>query len=1376
MPFRDERIYDAGTVGISEYDQPEVSTIDSLSASFRQENIIGSSLSRANINASYGDILTPDPNFNPYRDEEFKEIVGQYPDRFERVYNRAAAGAVRDRIEQENRDRATRDASGWTGVAFDILAGVADPTVLIPGGALVKSGEVGYKIGRTAAVGAAAAGLGTAVQEGALQATQETRSLEESAYNIGGSVLLGGIIGMGAAKYFSNAEWGRVANQLEADLTEQVPSVGDAVSTLVSRARAAGADSVDAASIEDLGIGGPKAAQIAARATAAARISPGVQNLLSPAASVREITAQLIDNPIYLSMNMEGKTVGAGVENAVKYYERGQLASFITDLRSNYKEAKKNGFTGTQVEFHHAVSYAARRLDTSDNLFVQKTSESVRAKLLDALFNRAKEVFPQFRDVKVTTAPSYLTRMWSRPKLIGDETDFRSVVRKWLSEEFERARFQAEETALGNKIVQANELDERYNSAFGRLGNVERRLSDRARVREGRLGRIRGEERRRFDFLSGQAPREVVRALREGAENDSLVSLVKESNQVNRVRLAKTPVLQILKNRGGVRIGSPLAQELNAIGVTPKRVPALFKKEGGRGAADNIVASEFDIFDDIAKDANGYVEQQAIIDAIQSEIAGTPLRNADELALEETASALSENVREWLERVGLTENSSIGEIRAKMREVLGNERSIADTDSRIARLEQELQEFDDATETIQNERLVAESEAKNLADQLHQLEEEISANRDLANSSPRIKRMVDYAEARKDYGRARYDQVRLQNRKSALERLDSEGRLTSDLARELDTIDIDLSRVNERMAKAIERSDKLRSTLPKQREELPDFIDDADKDDYLNGIIDDVFNNLTGRGAGDVPEWMVPVTRGPLKGRTFNIPDELVEKFLENDIELIARYYTRTMAAEVELTQKFGRADMRDQIQRINDEYTQLAAAAETPEARLKLEQRRKDDVRRIEAFRDMVRGTYRASEENSSWSRITRAALTWNYIRLLGGVTLSSLTDAIRPVSLHGVRSAMEVGLPSLVKNTQAIRLNKLEAKEFGTVTDVILQSRLSALAELNDPYAYGNKYERYMGNVSSTFSKLTGLAWFNDTMRMMSSVMTQNRMMKNIVESAGDYSKLDPYERAYMGFVGINENMASRMLEQYNRFGLEEQGIKAANALQWDDEFAKRTWAAALNKDVDRTIIIPGKGDLPLWTKTNTGRLISQFKSFGLAANQRVLIAGLQERPQRLAGQLVFGTVIGMMIAYLKYYERGDAEEAQKLLDNPGKWVADGLDRSGVLSIPFEISNTAEKLGFTGISEGISRLAGDEDSSGSPSRYASRGKLGAVLGPSAGIFEDLTLIADQLSAGDLKKSGVNAIIRQVPGNSLPGIRSAIHVGIKPAAQEAVE
>ncbi|RVL87578.1 hypothetical protein CN140_01190 [Sinorhizobium meliloti] len=986
------------TVGVSDYDAPDPSFLDTLGAAYRQENLIGSALSNARMTADQRDLYKVDPNYNVYQDPDVAEFVREDPDRWDEVYNKTAADAMRSNIEKERRDRDTLAASGWTGVGLSMAAAVTDPTILLPGGALTRAGKVGFSTLRSATALGGAAALGTAAQESILQGTQEIRPMSESALAVGGSAILGGVIGAAASKFFNKVEWDRVSKSLETDLADEVPNPAEVTDIIVSRIQSAGAAAVDDIKLDDLGIGGPKAAEVIARATAAARLNPGIQTMFSPSVKVREIYTRMVDNPIYTTMNMEGRSLGADVENSVKVYERGAVGTWLRNSRQLYREARKAGYTGTRTEFYQAVARAGRRgdVDLDGDIFVTRAAHEARRLVFDPLLERAKALKLLPDDVKTTTATSYVTRLWNRQKLIGEEDRFRDIASRYFRE---------------------------------------------------------------------------------------------------------------------------------AIAALPP----------------------------------------------------------------------------------------------------------------------------------------------------------------------------------------------------------SKG---------------------------------------------PDFVSEADMEGYIEDVVTSVFNNLTGRGKGDIPEWLVPVKRGPLKERTFNIRDELVEEFLENDMELILRRYSRTMAAEVELAEKFGRADMKDQLEEIARDYTELRKKAKTPKERAKLAAAEARDIKNLTAFRDMIRGTYRASDEGSEWSKITRAALTWNYIRLLGGVTMASLTDAARLVGVHGVRATMREALPGLVKGIKPAKINRADAKALGAVTERVLQSRLASLADLQDPYRYGSKFERYLSNTSNLFTKATGLGWWNDTMKTMASVMTQNRMMRNALNYAG----ADAREKAYMAYLGIDEDMAQRIAGQFRKHGIEEDGIYGANVGDWDDDLAARAWGAALNKDVDRTIITKGVADTPLWMKSNWGKLIMQFKSFGMASHQRVLIAGLQERPHRLAEQMVFSTAIGMMISYLKYAERGDMDEADRLVNNPGLWIANGLDRTGILSSAFEISNTVEKLGLpVGIMSGAQALAGDEDRGGSASRYASRNKLGAVLGPSAGLFEDLATIAQQLGEGDLKKSGANAVIRQLPGATLPGVRSAIHMGLKPAFADAV-
>lgn len=1008
MPFLpDQPVAPAiGTVGVAVADRPDPGFLDLLGAAYRQDNLIGSYFTDARRTVGAQDFYKVDETFNPFEnltpDLERHAIEGRFDD----VYNRQAFDLVVSNIRKEEQDRQTLAAGGWTSLVLSGLAGVTDPTILLPGGAFVRAGKVGYSTLRTGVSIGAAAAAATAIQEVGLQATQETRTIEESAVAVGGSAILGGLIGVAGAKFLSHGEWSQLGKRLEAELAGDVENPAAAAEIIVQRMQSAGADVLDTASLEDLGVGGARAAQAVAKATAALRINPGLETMFSPSRTVREVYGQLVDNPVYTSMNMDGRTLGAGVENYVKETQRGLMAQWLSGANAAWREARRAGFKGTRTEFNEMIGKAGRRgdIDPNGNAYVTKLAQDARSRIFDPLLERAKKNGLLPDDIQTTTAASYVSRLWNRQRLIAREDEFRKIASEYLMAEIQR-------------------------------------------------------------------------------------------------------------------------------------VPA---------------------------------------------------------------------------------------------------------------------------------------------------------------------------------------------------------------------------------------------------GERPDFVSKADMADYVDEAVTGIFNNLTGRGKGDTPEWLVPVTRGPLKERTFNIQDAMVEEFLESDMELVLRHYTRKMGAEVELAEKFGRADMKDQFDAINKEYDDLSKAATSEAERIRLDKARKRDIDNLAAFRDMVRGTYRAADEDSNWSRLTRAALTWNYIRLLGGVTISSLTDAARLIGVHGVRATMREGLPALASNVRAVKLAKQEARDFGVVAETVLQSRLSTLADLQDPYRYGSSYERMLSNASNLFSKATGLSWWNDTMKTMASVMTQNRMMRNAL----NWSKMDKAERAYMAYLGIDENMGQRIAAQFKAHGVTEKGIHGANAQAWDDEAARRAWAAALAKDVDRTIITKGVTDTPLWMKSNWGRLIMQFKSFGLASHQRVLIAGLQERPHRLAEQMVFSTAIGMMIGLLKLWERGDMEEANRLLDNPGLWVADGLDRTGILSLPFEVSNTANKVGVPfGIVPAAQAVAQDPDRGGQASRYASRNKLGAIMGPSAGIFEDLTTIAQQLSTFDdetgeyegLKRSGANAVLRQIPGASLPGARSVLGYFVRPAIEEAM-
>ena len=161
-----------------------------------------------------------------------------------------------------------------------------------------------------------------------------------------------------------------------------------------------------------------------------------------------------------------------------------------------------------------------------------------------------------------------------------------------------------------------------------------------------------------------------------------------------------------------------------------------------------------------------------------------------------------------------------------------------------------------------------------------------------------------------------------------------------------------------------------------------------------NEITQNILGTSTGRTSYDI----VSLERGPLKERTFNIPDERIEDFLESDADIVVRQYVRTMAPDVELNRAFGDVTLQSNIDEINNSYTDRISSAGSEKERNRLEARRKSDVTDIGAMRDRLRGTYKTpADPNNFFVRAGRLMRDFNFMRMLGGMTLSAIPDAGR-------------------------------------------------------------------------------------------------------------------------------------------------------------------------------------------------------------------------------------------------------------------------------------------------------------------------------------------------------------------------------------------
>lgn len=1153
----------------------------------------------------------------------------------------------------------------------------------------------------------------------------------------------------------------QIADQLEA-LSRALASVDDAEAfarTFAGRGAAAGAEFTDQPSLEDLTIAGK-----GARAYAAATrfMNPNLRANFRASASARADMQRLLENTIFQQMHLDNQTLGPAVETQMRAEYRARIIASAQAADNIWQEARKAGLPMTRRQFDEAVARAMRREDVGENDFVTRAAQSYRKEMFDHFKVMAqntrgsdgKPLLPE--DLQVVGAPSYLTRMPNYERLTTDEMGFKSVVAKYYEGVFR------------------NEYQKAADATRARITALEQEIADLRMSPEDRVQTLDAIDKRLAEMETMNA-REVD-LLAEINRFRQQATKAAESGNKKAAQAAREEASRLFASGGDTL--REFLKERSALRSRQRRVDLNYA--GLQEREDRIMQQLADIDDANLRAMNRLIDRgmkaerdMAKLDPAQKveKIAELRSQFADVVARsEKAAQRLSDMSRKIVE----------GEIAAlqkaiKERQAGGMREALADT--AVAKQEAKSREANKA---------LAEAIKRNAAAEAKRTEE-----------LSRIARRLDEAEALDPDGqilelKRAMNELAAQASNASLGRGEKAQRLM-DRAKKLDpqALDKRIDAIKE-MRRDIEQEFYRRWGVERGGEGVDLDIANAKPrfNEYAQDVARQIFDHYTGRSenSGTVPDFAVPLATGPLKERTFNIPDQLIEPWLENDIGRIAERYARTMAAQIELTRKFGRADMRDQFARMAQEYRdlreQVGLAKNADEALQIVGQRpgtldafnawrRKEDVntvtkerilqwlskdedeaaRDMRAGRDLLLGRYKMEENQGDWGTISRGLLAFNYIRAMGGAVIANLGDLYRSAMVHGLGRFMSEGIKPLVTNLEGFRASVKEAQLAGQVGEAWLHQRLATFAEIGDPYGKGNAVERLMENASRVASKWNGLQMFTDFSKSIASVTSQGRIMDAVL--AGKDQK-------YLRFLGIDSFMEGRIKEQVRAHSKMIDGIRVAETERWTDEEAVRAYRAALSKDVDSITVERSVGDVPLFANTPTGRLILQFRTYNLAANQRVLLRGLQEDQARFVGSIVALTSIGMLVSALRSWRGGEErwDKFKQSANNPGYLIGEGLDMSGIFTIPFEVANTVEKLtqpsgfSFNPIKTPMMAAFPGRSQQGESTRFASRDPIGALLGPSAG----LPMTAAKALGGDFK-----AASQLIPFGTYPGMREAL-------------
>lgn len=1323
-----------------------------------------------------------DDDYEPFDDDEVLAAITERPElagEFSQSRSRFESSLIRRRIDREDEAHETMAHAGPAGTALMFGTGLIDPVNMLPFGTFYRAFKLG-RFARGAAEGATAGLVSGTIAEGVLQSTQMTRTPEESLTNIAASTILSGFLG-GAAGLVSPEARGSMGETLKREVSEAQDALNGRVGALQGGSGSGGAAATRATTLADetrvaTGVFAERAGELPIVGTPMGRLAE------SPSLMVRQVARTLTEDPYHYQGEAKGIEAPQAVETRAKLKEGPLYVALnkIDDAFTQYRFGKKvfapqlragvqdivrrDPNKLTYEQFRKRVTYAARRGDTDPIPEVAAAAKAFR-EVEDYLKNEGIEVGLFTEDVKSSTAESHVHRVYRTDKIKAQRPTFERIIFEHvqglkqagadaIAQVNAWAKIRDKARATVERVEAELKRHEQFDIAGMRAeGQTKRRLSGElqreVKVREGRIEKLqrrlataqqrqvkvsdrlptaeeilRGDTAPEMDAAPSTAPETVpgqVRTLADlipqaaadrtqaafdrqftdkkakakpkAAASPELKSLVLDLHDA---RTMKEPqrIIDRIRAMGGVR---DLGGELAARGFKP------IKKRNGK--AMNTKDARFEIIDTEASTVEGRGLDQVARTMHEAGEGYLPLRQAGEEDTDALVAALEADAH------GSPVYAEFGPDAAE----IARYRSAQDLKAEFERQGIDL--------NWSNERIAGE----------------LGLIEDYVPDTPATRERMRQAGW---YERRVADDLAAETKAHA-EAVQNLGKATKEAA--------DISGRAQRMRGNVEALKRERSTSMRAAEKFTKLVDgQRDIEAMTDADLRDVARQVTDRVLGYEDAGAIDVDgtanlRGAVLERTLTIPDHRIEDFLENDAEHVLRKYTRQMGADIELTRAFGRADMRDQIDAIRQNYARVREGVTDEKALAAIDKRMKDDIDNLAAIRDRIRGTYGVPKDPDKMIvRTFRTIRAGNYLRLMGGAVTASIPDAGAVVMTHGLNRVMGNGLRVLMTNLKGYKGSADEVRRASVGLDYVLDTRANALADIGDDFGRNSKFERGIEAAQNRFGIVNLLSGWTAVWKQFAGVVGQTRILEEVERL--HLGKATKAEIAHLAYLGINYDTATGISLMARKHATVEPGLRIANTAKWDDPDAVTAIRAALRKEVDVTVVTPGAGDKPLWMSTEMGKVIGQFKSFTLSAMSRTTARGLQQRDAAALQGMIMMTGLGMLAYYIK------TRDSDIAWDNPAVWVKEGVDRSGVAGWLFEGTNTLEKLlGGVGINAAI----------GAPSaRYMSRNAMGAILGPTAGVGEDAARLLSNIGQGKWSAADTHRIRKLLPMQNLMYLR----------------
>lgn len=535
----------------------------------------------------------------------------------------------------------------------------------------------------------------------------------------------------------------------------------------------------------------------------------------------------------------------------------------------------------------------------------------------------------------------------------------------------------------------------------------------------------------------------------------------------------------------------------------------------------------------------------------------------------------------------------------------------------------------------------------------------------------------------------------------------------------------------------------------------------ADVDDVIKGMSDEELESLVtdigfAGGKGDIRKLYRDVSFW-----SDHLTTQELEPILSFSAESILRRFARYTMTELRMLQAFKSTTMAKQIKAAAKDFDDMISSGKYSEKEIaKLVQEKDEMIRMIEISRDRLMGkNIQANKHHGILYKAIDTVMSFNFMTQLGGILASSFPDVARHSMVFGVNRTSSTLIRSLATEIASGKTSRSELIRAGVFSEHGVTQRHVFIRDGHYFDDGPSGLQKKLKVAETKFSNATGITWWNASHKNFAAVMSIGRITDAAAEYASavtkngnvDMGKVRAEFKTAAARSGLSPDDMLYINEQIQKHAVFKDGVAVLPEFaDWD--IGKRSQIVidkmyrAATRDAEVTIVTPGL-DKPVWLTDPVLKMFGQYKAFSISSLYRVLLAGLQDYDLNFALGFTQMIGLGVMTASIK---RALSGREDAVPDDIRELISEGIDRSGALGIIMEGNHIIEKM--TAGRVGMNPLLGIPPNN----KQFARSLTDTIGGPSFGTIARMSQVGGAIASGNVSRSTLMATKRLIPGNTL--------------------